>query len=108
MNCKVQTTESGKTCLRIGRRHRQIPAKTDYGLGLTITHCRDALNDGMAGRAGWIKAEDVANTVEQCGRRPLSDPDGSIALHIGVAAKRIDAGTRLSDITFSKSRLAIC
>src|ERR1700739_127883 len=59
----------------------------------------------MAMMAWRIEAEGACDTLKQRNVGPFGDPDRSIALYVGVAAQRADAGTRFAEIAFQQQKI---
>jgi hypothetical protein len=59
----------------------------------------------VALRARRLEAECADDAVQQCLVRNFGNPDGSIALHVGMTAQRRDAGALAADIAAKQQEI---
>src|ERR1700758_3126638 len=91
--------------LRVGQRYGKIAPETDQDLGAAVIDRLHRSNRIMAMMAWRLEAEGAFDTLKQWNVGPFGDADRSIALHVGVAAQRADAGTGLAEIALQQQKI---
>ena len=98
MHGEIELAHGCLTPARIRQRDGQIAAKADQRFRAPIVdrlHRRDGIMPVMF---RWHEAVGFLDVFKHKGRRLLRDADSAVALHVGMAAQRADAGAWLADI----------
>ena len=95
---EIELAHGRKAHLRVRHRHRQVAAHADDSLGFSFADGFDRLDGAVAVLARRLEAESLLQVIEQFGVGDLGDADGAIALHVGMAAQRADAGAFAADL----------
>src|SRR5436305_652799 len=91
--------------LGIGDRADEIAAHADEHLGGAVVHRLDRFDRMMSVLTRRIEAEYIANAVEIFLARLFVDPDGAIALDVGMAADRRDTRAGLAEISLEQEEV---
>ena len=84
--------------LRVGCRRDEIPAQPDEHLGRSVDHRLDRVHHGMAMMLRRANQNTFSILPSSSTLGLLVDPDRPVALNIGMAAHRADAGARPAEI----------
>lgn len=95
---EVELAHGGKTLFRIGQGNRKIAAKADQHLGLSVDNRLHGCDRVMAMRFRRFETEGLLDPRQHLGAGLFGDSNGAVALHIGMAAQRADAGAGLAEI----------
>src|SRR5436190_22923888 len=82
----------------VGNRGGKIAAKPDEHFRLGTQHCFQREDHIVSMDARRLKAEPPFELIEELWRRLFGDPHGAIALDVGVAAHRTQAGAGPADV----------
>ncbi|MBW4052686.1 MAG: FAD-dependent oxidoreductase, partial [Proteobacteria bacterium] len=105
MHHQVEPGHAGEGSLRVGHRHRQVAAEADQRLRAAVADRLHRLHRIVAVGARRGKAEALADAIQQRAIRFLGDADGAVALHVGVAAQRADAGAFAADVAAQQQQV---
>ncbi len=86
----------------VGDRGDEVAAHREEHLGPAVLQGLDGVDGVEAVLARRLEAELVAQRVEERRLGPLPDAHGPVALHVGVAADRAEAGSGLADVALEE------
>ena len=95
---EVKIAHALVAAIGVGQRDREIAAEADQRLGLSRHHRLHRLDRVMAVMRRRAETERLFDIGEHHGIGLFGDADSAVALHVGMAAQRADAGAGLAEI----------
>ncbi|MCY1222309.1 hypothetical protein D9M72_343990 [compost metagenome] len=106
MHAQVELAHCREALLGIGQGHGKVAAQAKQRPGPAIDHRLHGIDGVVPVPRRRPEAEGILEPPQEVRRRLLGDADGTVPLHVGVAAQGADAGARLAEVAAQHQQVA--